>query len=113
MTSPWHGGVTALLRGFSVAMLALVLVGPGAMAQSRPKIWDMKFGTAVADLPDEEFVDPACGTNGGPPGQRLASFEEFEKCRADATGLREVWFRYDDEEEFIARSHPGCALLAR
>ena len=113
MTPPCHGGVKALLRGFSVATLAVLLTGPGAMAQSRPKIWDMKFGTAVADLPDEEFVDPACGTNGGPPGQRLASFEEFEKCRADATGLREVWFRYDDEEEFIARAVRNPDAIAR
>ena len=113
MTLPRRGGVTVLLRGFSVATLAVLLTGPGAMAQSRPKIWDMKFGTAVADLPDEEFVDPACGTNGGPPGQRLASFEEFEKCRADVTGLREVWFRYDDEEEFIARAVRNPDAIAR
>ena len=80
----------ALLRGLSAATLALVLIGSGALAQSRPKIWDMTFGTPIANLPDEEFVDPACGTNGGPPGLRLASLEEFEKCRAEATGLREI-----------------------
>ena len=113
MALPCHGGVTALLRGFSVVTLALLLTAPGAMAQSRPKIWDMTFGTPVADLPDEEFVDPACGTNGGPPGQRLAGFEEFEKCRADATGLREVWFRYDDEEEYIARAARNPDAIAR
>jgi hypothetical protein len=105
--------VTALLRGFSAATLALLLMGPDALAQSRPKIWDMTFGTLVADLPDEEFVDPACGTNGGPPGLRLAGFEEFEKCRAEATGLREVWFRHDDEEEFIARAVRNLDAVAR
>jgi hypothetical protein len=96
--------VAVLLRGLSAATLALLLVDPDALAQSRPRIWDMTFGTPVTDLPDEEFVDPACGTNGGPPGLRLASFEEFEKCRAEPTGLREIWFRYDDEEEYIARA---------
>jgi hypothetical protein len=104
--------VAALLRGLSAAALALLLIAP-ARAQSRPKIWDMMFGTPVADLPDEEFVDPACGTNGGPPGLRLAGFEEFEKCRAEATGLREIWFRYDDEEETIARALRNPDAIAR
>jgi hypothetical protein len=113
MTSPCHGGVITLLREFSAATLALLLVGSGALAQLRPKIWDMTFGTPVADLPDEEFVDPACGTNGGPPGQRLAGLDEFEKCRAEATGLREVWFRYDDEEEYIARAVRNPDAVAR
>jgi hypothetical protein len=97
----------------ALAVLALLLVGQDALAQSRPKIWDVKFGTAVADLPDEEFVDPACGTNGGPPGLRLAGFEEFEKCRAEPTGLREVWFRYDDEEEYLARAVRNPEAVAR
>jgi len=93
--------------------LALVLLCDLAWAQSRPKIWDMKFGTPVGELPDEEFVDPACGTNGGPPGLRIASFEEFEKCRAEPTGLREIWFRYDDEEEYIARAARNPDAVAR
>jgi hypothetical protein len=113
MASACHGGVTALLRALSAVTLALLLIGSGAPAQSRPKIWDMTFGTLLADLPDEEFVDPACGTNGGPPGLRLAGFEEFEKCRAEATGLREVWFRYDDEEEYIARAVRNPDAVAR
>jgi hypothetical protein len=105
--------VTALLRGLSAATLALLLIDPDALAQSRPKIWDVMFGTPLADLPDEEFVDPSCGTNGGPPGLRLLSFEEFEKCRIEATGLREIWFRYDDEEEYIARAVRNPDAVAR
>jgi len=113
MISACHGGVTVLLRGLSTVTLALLLMGSDALAQSRTKIWDMTFGTLVADLPDEEFVDPACGTNGGPPGLRLAGFEELEKCRAEATGLREVWFRYDDEEEYIARAVRNADAVVR
>jgi len=101
-----HGVVAAIA-------LALVLLFDLAWAQSRPKIWDMKFGTPVGELPDEEFVDPACGTNGGPPGLRIAGFEEFEKCRAEASGLREIWFRYDDEEEYIARAARNPDAIAR
>jgi hypothetical protein len=105
----------ALMRHVAVlaTALALVLLSDLAWAQSRPKIWDVKFGTPVGELADEEFVDPACGTNGGPPGLRIASFEEFEKCRAEATGLREIWFRYDDEEEYIARAARNPDAIAR
>src|ERR1700674_4797459 len=89
------------------ATLALILAGAGANAawgqQPLPRIWDMQLGTPVGELPEEEFVDPACGTNGGPPGLRIGSFEQFERCRAEASGLREIWFRYDDELESIAR----------
>lgn len=96
--------------------LALVLLGPSintASGQSPPKIWDLKFGTPVGELPEEEFVDPACGTNGGPPGLRIASFEQFERCGPEASGLREIWFRYDDEEEYIARAARNSDAIAR
>jgi hypothetical protein len=103
----------ALMRHLVATALALALLSDLAWAQSRPKIWDMKFGTPVGELPDEEFVDPACGTNGGPPGLRIASFEEFEKCRAETSGLREIWFRYDDEEEYVARAARNPDAVAR
>ena len=88
--------------------LALAMFGSGANVawgqQPWPRIWDVQPGSPVGDLPEEEFVDPACGTNGGPPGQRIGSFEQFERCRAESSGLREIWFRYDDEWEYIARA---------
>src|SRR6266849_5379715 len=88
--------------------LAVILAGAGGHAARAeppmPQIWDVKPGTPVGDLPDEAFVDPACGTNGGPPGLPSGSFETFAKCRAESSGLREIWFRYDDELEYIARA---------
>lgn len=88
--------------------LTPILLASGANVawgqQSLPRIWDVLTGTPVSELPEEEFVDPSCGTNGGPPGLRIGSFEQFERCRAEASGLREIWFRYDDELEFIARA---------
>jgi hypothetical protein len=96
---------------------ALVLVCADtfpARAQSpMPQIWDVKSGTPVGDLPDDAFVDPACGTNGGPPGLALGGFENFARCRAEPSGLREVWFRYDDELEFIARAARDPDAVAR
>src|SRR5262249_31072200 len=88
--------------------LALIQAGSSSSAcwgqQPLPKIWDVQLGTSVSDLPEEEFVEPACGTNGGSPGMRIDSFEQFERCRPEVSGLREIWFRYDDEMEYIARA---------
>jgi hypothetical protein len=73
----------------------------------------VRLGTPVGELPEEEFVDPACGANGGPPGLRLDGFEQFARCRAEASGLREIWFRYDDELEYIARAARDPDAVAR
>jgi hypothetical protein len=95
--------------------LALIVVGAGAARAEAPmpQIWDVTPGTPVGDLPDEAFVDPACGTNGGPPGLPVGSFENFGKCRPESFGLREIWFRYDDELEYIARAARDEDAVAR
>lgn len=89
-----------------VASLGLVAgAAPAALAQSHARIFNVELGAPVSALPLDQWVDPSCGTDGGPPSLRLASFEEFAKCRPEeSTGLREIWFIYDDEWEFIARA---------
>jgi len=97
--------------------LALILAGSGVKVawsqQPLPRIWDMQPGTPVSELPEDEFVDAACGTNGGPPGLRIGGFEQFELCRPEPSGLREIWFRYDDEVEYIARAARDSDAVAR
>jgi len=102
-----------LARTAAAAALFAATAGHAPALERAPTIWDLKLPTAVGDLPDDAFVDPACGTNGGPPGLAIGSFEQFTKCRADAAGLREVWFRYDDELEFIARAARDSDAIAR
>jgi hypothetical protein len=103
-----------LIATAGLAVFAAGLGLGGVLAQQPlPRIWDMQLPIPVGDLPDEEFVDPACGSNGGPPGLRLASFEEFAKCRAESSRLREIWFRYDDELEYIARAARDVDAAAR
>jgi hypothetical protein len=75
-------------------------------AQDRPQrlnVWDIRIGEAASEIPDE-FMNYACGTNGGPPSVPLAGFTGFKKCRVEADGLREVYFEYDDELEYRARA---------
>jgi hypothetical protein len=85
--------------------IGLTLATP-LRADDRPKrfsIWDIHLGEAASAIPDE-FVNHACGNNGGPPAIPLANFSEFKKCKPDANGLREVYFEYDDELEYRARA---------
>ena len=45
------------------------------------------------------------GNNGGPPALPLAGWHNLKRCRAEPSGLREVYFRYDDELEYWARAN--------
>jgi hypothetical protein len=84
--------------------LALPFADAAQAEPPLPRIWDVPLQTPLSALPTDEFVDPACCTNGGPPGLAIGAFERFERCRPEASGLREVWFRYDDEWEYVARA---------
>ncbi len=97
----------------STAIFALGCVCPVAWAQNPPpKIWDITLGIPVGALPLQDFVDPACGTNGGPPARVLNGFNEYALCPAEpSTGLHEVWFRYDDEMEYVARARRSGVLI--
>jgi hypothetical protein len=95
------------------AFLATCAACATAQAQPMPpKIWDIALGIPVSELPLNDFVDPACGTNGGPPARVLKGFAEFALCPVEpSTGLREVWFRYDDEMEYVARARRSGVLI--
>jgi hypothetical protein len=89
-----------------LALLAIPFLTGVSLAQSRARIMDVELGTPVGNLPLDEWVNPSCGTNGGPPSIKLGGFAEFARCPVEeATGLHEVWFIYDDEWEYIARAY--------
>ena len=97
------------MRLSSVLLVAgLLSLACAAHAQeerpSRLEVWDLKLGTPVAELPDE-FTDYACGTNGGPPSIPLNNWLDWRRCRPEPSGLREVYFRYDDELEYWAKAN--------
>ncbi|HZY67829.1 MAG TPA: pentapeptide repeat-containing protein, partial [Devosia sp.] len=92
------------MRPALLAATAALLLSSTAFAQDvPPKIWDVPHGTPI-DALGVDFVEPACGTNGGPPSVTLASFSDFAQCPAEVDGLREIWFRYDDTIEYLARA---------
>ena len=76
---------------------------PPAPSLSRSQIWDLRLGASITQAPDD-FVDFACGANGS-PSTPIKGWRESGRCRPDARGLREVFFRYDDEAEYWARAN--------
>ncbi len=92
--------------GWSVALFSCLALGAQTQSGERPKrfsIWDIHLGDAVSSIPDQ-YINYACGTNGGPPSIPLPNFAAFMKCKPEASGLREVYFEYDDELEYVARA---------
>jgi hypothetical protein len=106
---------TLRAAGHLVAFLACMALAVFAHAEGRPKrfsIWAIHLGDAVTAIPDE-YVNYACGTNGGPPSTPLPNFAAFKKCKPDADGLYEVYFEYDDELEYQARALDNRAEIMR
>lgn len=93
-----------------LALGASPMLPAAALAQFDPTlvpaftIWDIKFGEPITQFPDAEVAEIACGTNGGPPSTPLKSFSEFAKCRPEESGLHEVFFTNDDEQDYIAKA---------
>jgi len=107
-----------LLRtGLALLAIAALALGPGpARAEDQPTradIWSLKLGTPAAALPHDAFDDYACGSNGGPPLRSLTIWTDYDKCRSEPNGLREVYFRYDDELEYRARAHRAQTMIAQ
>lgn len=96
----------------SLAAAAIALVGGAvasgtafAQAPIKLNIWELQMGTPIVDLPPQ-YMDPHCGTHGGPQGRRLDGRESFAVCPPDpTTGLFEIWFTEDDENEYVARAY--------
>ena len=99
-------------RPTTAILLVLICMAAPVSAQElrvqelrRATVWDLKLGQPVTAQPRvEEFRGFACGSNGGPPRQRLAGWSDFARCKAEPGGLHEVYFEYDDELEYIARA---------
>src|SRR5262245_5666798 len=86
----------------------------GAEDLRRATVWDLAIGQPIAAQPRaDEFRGFACGANGGPPRAQLSGWSDFRRCPAEATGLREVYFEYDDEYEYIARAKDLPREIAR
>ena len=87
--------------------LAALLAATAAQAQGRPdqgELRGLKLGLDAKTMTTDRWGDFACGSNGGPPRQKIADWSEFAKCRAEESGLHEVYVRFDDEDEYVGRA---------
>jgi hypothetical protein len=78
-----------------------------AQAQERRdpgEIRGLKLGLEARTMSVDGFGEFACGSNGGPPREPIESWRDFAKCRPEPSGLTEVYVRFDDEEEYIAKA---------
>lgn len=109
----WKRARIGAARALGALLMAagLGLTAAPTRAADRLTIWDLKIGTPVAEMPPWiAFKGYACGSNGGPPLMPLKGWAGYAKCAAEANGLHEVYFEYDDEEEYIRRAHDDMRL---
>jgi len=95
------------MRFAAALLLGLISwsLATGAQDLRRASVRDLKLGEPIAAQPAAaEFRGFACGSNGGPPRHPLSGWSDFKRCSTDVDGLREVYFEYDDEYEYIARA---------
>jgi hypothetical protein len=98
---------------FVVAALA-VAGGAGAQTQPDPgEIHGLKLRLAAQAMTLDGWGQLACGSDGGPPRQELDAWSDFKKCRPEASGLREVAARFDDEDEYVAKAFGEPAYAGR
>jgi len=89
------------------ATLALIVAAAPTQSQNRTdpgEIRGLKLGLQAQDMSLDGFGELACGSNGGPPRQKLEAWSDFAKCRPEDYNLHEVAARFDDEDEYIGRA---------
>jgi hypothetical protein len=94
-----------------IAIAAAVLASTSTLAQDKPRgrpdageIRGLKLGLAARSMTLQGFGDLACGSNGGPPRQKIDEWTDFGKCRPEDNGLHEVYIRFDDEDDYVGRA---------
>jgi hypothetical protein len=83
------------------------VIAGGATAQIRREegeIHGLKLGMSAQSMTMDDWSELACGSNGGPPRRELEAWSDFKTCRPEASGLREVAARFDDEAEYVGKA---------
>jgi hypothetical protein len=110
-----HGGASEETKSMALMRRARILLACAVMlafadraawtqASDPGEIHGLKLGLNAATMTLDGFGELACGSNGGPPRQKLDDWRGFKNCRAEASGLHEVYARFDDEDEYVGRA---------
>lgn len=90
----------AAALGFMVA----AAIARAQTATDPGEIHGLKLGLDAHAMSLDGWGELACGSNGGPPRQKLGAWSEYGKCAPEPGGLREVAARFDDEAEYIGKA---------
>src|SRR5215510_3219419 len=107
--------LTLRTRTVAACALTLAVLVPGAPAQAQGQaqtqarrdageVRGLKLGLKAPSMTLDGFGELACGSNGGPPRQKIDGWLEFAKCRPEESGLHEVYARFEDEDEYIGKA---------
>src|SRR5260370_34889427 len=97
-----HARLRRSLHLLAAGLAAVLSCGHARAQEPATKIWDVKLGTPVAALPLDQFVDPACGTNGGPPPPGPPHFPGLARPPpAQAPGLPESCVCYEPVMAYV------------
>ena len=93
-----------LCFGAASAQAQAPAAAPAQTLRAPGDLRDIRIGDKAAAIPTAGYYKFACGSNGGAPLNPLKGWTEFTKCLPEkGTGLREVYFEYDNEGELAAR----------
>jgi hypothetical protein len=100
---------------FLVAILTLVRASTSAAQTGGDlgEIHGLKLGLKARAMILDGWGELACGSDGGPSRQEIAAWSGFKVCRAEASGLHEVYARFDDEEEYVAKAFGEPAMAGQ
>jgi hypothetical protein len=87
-----------------ILTLARASTSVAQSASDLGEIHGLKLGLNAQLMTLDAWGELACGSDGGPPRQEIGAWSGFKGCRAEANGLHEVYARFDDEEEYVARA---------
>jgi len=111
--------IATIARAGPLALLTALACGSAALAQGPPESADrgelrgLKLGLDARTMSTNGYGEFACGSNGGPPRQRLDNWSGFGNCRPEESGLYEVYARFDDENEYIGKALDDPISLGR
>jgi hypothetical protein len=90
----------------AVATIAIAAANAAfAQTGSDPgEIHGLRLGLHAQAMALEGWGELDCGSNGGPPRQKLDGWSEFDKCMPESSGLHEVAARFDDEAEYVGKA---------
>ena len=84
-----------------LATIALVALAPTQAARADENdLREFRLGMKLSELPRSGYLGFACADN---PEHKLNSWQEYDQCPPQASGLRAVRFRYDENASPLAK----------